>query len=89
MELVIVWGLIAAIAGAVWYFFRKPTHLETSASEPVEVKEEKVAVTKKAQLSKMTKKDLEVYGREIGIELDLRKKKDDLISAIQSQQKLL
>lgn len=86
MELAIVWGLIAAFAVAVWYFSRKPTHLETSAPKPVEVKEEKVAVTK-AQLSKMTKKDLEAYGREIGIELDLRKKKDDLISEIQSHQK--
>jgi len=86
MELAIVWGLIAAFAVGVWYFSRKPTKLETNTPEPVEVKEEKVADTK-AQMSKMTKKDLEAYGREIGIELDLRKKKDDLISAIESHQK--
>jgi len=39
------------------------------------------------QYNKLTKKELEEYGRTLGIELDRRKKKDDLISAIKNAEK--
>ena len=36
----------------------------------------------KAQLSKMTKAQLETLGREFGIEVDRRKKKDDIVQEV-------
>lgn len=42
----------------------------------------KPAKTTKAQLNKLTKAQLEEKGREIGIELDKRKKKADLVNEV-------
>jgi len=36
----------------------------------------------KASLNKLTKADLELKGRELGVELDKRKKKDDLVAEV-------
>ena len=50
------------------------------------LEEEVVTKVTKADLQKMTKAELEGYGRTIGIELDRRKKKADLIAEIESAQ---
>lgn len=50
------------------------------------LEEEVVTKVTKADLQKMTKAELEGYGRTIGIELDKRKKKADLIAEIESAQ---
>ena len=50
--------------------------------EPVEVKEEKP----KVDLRAMTKKQLETYGRTLGIELDRRHNKKKLIARLESAQ---
>jgi len=42
----------------------------------------KPAKTTKAQLNKLTKAQLEEKGREIGLELDKRKKKADLVNEV-------
>lgn len=47
----------------------------------------KPAKTTKAQLNKLTKAQLEEKGREIGIELDKRKKKADLVDEVFKQLK--
>ena len=47
----------------------------------------KPAKTTKAQLNKLTKDQLEVKGREIGLELDKRKKKADLVDEVYTQLK--
>jgi len=47
----------------------------------------KPAKTTKAQLNKLTKAQLEEKGREIGLELDKRKKKADLIDEVYTQLK--
>lgn len=49
--------------------------------------EPKVSKPTKATLSKLTKKQLEEKGRELGIELDLRKKKADLVNEVHKQLK--
>lgn len=41
-----------------------------------------VAKLTKASLSKLTKADLELKGRELGVELDRRKKKDVLVAEV-------
>jgi hypothetical protein len=41
-----------------------------------------VAKLSKASLSKLTKADLELKGREFGVELDKRKKKDVLVAEV-------
>ena len=41
-----------------------------------------VAKLTKASLSKLTKADLELKGREFGVELDKRKKKDVLVAEV-------
>ena len=50
--------------------------------ESVEVKEEKP----KVDLRAMTKKQLEIYGRSLGIELDRRHNKKKLIARLESVQ---
>jgi len=50
--------------------------------EPVEVKEEKP----KVDLQSMTKRQLETYGRSLGIELDRRHNKKKLIARLESAQ---
>lgn len=42
----------------------------------------KTATVKKADLVKLTKAQLEEKGREFGIEIDKRKKKDDLVKEV-------
>jgi len=48
--------------------------------------EDEVTTVTKADLQKMTKAELEGYGRTLGIELDKRKKKADLIAEIEKAQ---
>ena len=48
--------------------------------------EDEVTTVTKADLQKMTKAELEGYGRTLGIELDRRKKKADLIADIEKAQ---
>ena len=48
-------------------------------AEPAVKAEAKIT---KASLSKLTKAQLEAKGREFGIELDKRKKKDDLVAEV-------
>lgn len=48
--------------------------------------EDEVTTVTKADLQKMTKAELEGYGRTLGIELDRRKKKADLIAEIEKAQ---
>ena len=55
---------------------------EGIGQEPVEVKEEKPKVDFRA----MTKKQLEEYGRTLGIELDRRHNKKKLIARLESAQ---
>lgn len=59
--------------------------LEAKASDPKPAKKKKHT---KASLSKLTKADLEQLGRkDFGIELDRRKKKDDLVAELLKAQK--
>lgn len=56
---------------------------EPKAAPKVAKKVEEVAVkVTKASLSKLTKAQLEDKGREFGVELDRRKKKDDLVAEV-------
>ena len=48
--------------------------------------EDEVTTVTKADLQKMTKAELEGYGRTLGIELDKRKKKADLIAEVETAQ---
>lgn len=48
--------------------------------------EDEVTTVTKADLQKMTKTELEGYGRTLGIELDRRRKKADLIAEIEKAQ---
>lgn len=48
--------------------------------------EDEVTTVTKADLQKMTKAELEGYGRTLGIELDKRKKKADLIAEVEKAQ---
>ncbi len=49
-----------------------------------EVKEEEPKVTKTPNFERMTKLNLETYGKELGLELDVTKTKTELISEIQT-----
>ncbi len=55
---------------------------EGLVQEPVEVKEKKP----KVNLQSMTKRQLEEYGRTLGIELDRRNNKKKLIARLESAQ---
>jgi len=48
--------------------------------------EDEVTIVTKEDLQKMTKAELEGYGRTLGIELDKRKKKADLIAEVEKAQ---
>lgn len=71
-------------------FFEKPEPVKEvkvaskpAASKPAPKKAEpKVAKVTKASLSKLTKAQLESKGREFGIEVDKRKKKDDIVAEV-------
>ena len=71
-------------------FFGKPEPVKEvkvaskpAASKPALKKAEpKVAKVTKANLSKLTKAQLESKGREFGIEVDKRKKKDDIVAEV-------
>ena len=64
------------------------TVVEEKLTPPQQPKAEpKVSKPTKATLSKLTKKQLEEKGRELGIELDLRKKKADLVNEVHKQLK--
>ena len=61
---------------------------EPKAGEPVKAKAKAPAAqpasekVTKASLSKLTKAQIEEKGREFGIEVDRRKKKDDLVAEV-------
>ena len=71
-------------------FFEKPEPVKEvkvaskpAASKPAPKKAEpKVAKVTKASLSKLTKAQLESKGKEFGIEVDKRKKKDDIVAEV-------
>tara|TARA_B100000073_G_C23688667_1_gene555524 strand:- start:567 stop:845 length:279 start_codon:yes stop_codon:yes gene_type:complete len=92
MENLVGIGIVIAIAGFVVYkmFWGKD---EVSAPAPVKAPapapaEAKAKVPSKAQLSKMTKKELDDFAKvEFGVKLDARLKKDDMIKAFQKEVK--
>ena len=57
---------------------------KTAAKKPAPAKKApaKTATVKKADLVKLTKAQLEEKGREFGVEIDKRKKKDDLVKEV-------
>ena len=61
---------------------------DTVKQEVVEVKEKILQTTKKTrkQLHSMTKKQIEEYGRELGIELDRRLTKAKLVAQVEKEQ---
>jgi len=75
-------GLLCLQAGCVEVKDHEEVHVEEAPvveDEPVvEVHEEEV------DLQSMTKLELEAHGRTMGIELDRRKKKSDLIAELQA-----
>tara|TARA_Y100001937_G_scaffold20489_1_gene28555 strand:+ start:85 stop:417 length:333 start_codon:yes stop_codon:yes gene_type:complete len=75
-------GLLCLQAGCVEVKEHKEVHVEEAPvveDEPVvEVHEEEI------DLESMTKLELEAHGRTLGIELDRRKKKSDLIAELQA-----
>jgi len=82
-----IWGWLTGSG-----FLKEPSQSEKvkAVSEEVKVAEPKTAKKKhtKASLSKLTKADLEHLGRnDFGIELDRRKKKDDLVAELLKAQK--
>ena len=62
--------------------------IDTVEQEVVEVKEEVPQAPKKTrkQLQSMTKKQIEEFGRELGIELDRRLTKAKLIAQVEKEQ---
>jgi hypothetical protein len=72
------------------FFFGKPEPVvevkvasKPASSKPAPKKAApKVAKTTKASLTKLTKGQLEAKGREFGIEVDKRKKKDDIVAEV-------
>ena len=92
MENLVGIGIVIVIAGFVVYqiFWSKD---EVSAPAPVKAPapapaEAKAKVPSKAQLSKMTKKELDDFANvEFGVKLDARLKKDDMIKAFQKEVK--
>ena len=86
MENLVGIGIVIVIAGFVVYkmFWGKD---EVSAPAPAPA-EAKAKVPSKAQLSKMTKKELDDFAKvEFGVKLDARLKKDDMIKAFQKEVK--
>ena len=59
-----------------------PEEVVTPAPAPAVKEEPKVAKITKASLSKLTKAQLEEKGREFGIEVDRRKKKDAIVAEV-------
>ena len=57
---------------------------EVSIEEEAVIEEAPAAEDPKPNFESMTKVELEAYGRTIGIELDRRKKKSDLIAELQA-----
>ena len=60
----------------------EPAPKPKAAPKAVAKAEEVAVKITKASLSKLTKAQLEEKGREFGVELDRRKKKDDLVAEV-------
>ena len=86
MENFIGIGIVVVIVGFVVYqsFFKKDKVVESKpapapAPAPAPKAPAKPKVPSAAELNKKTKAELELLARENGVELDLRKKKADLV----------
>lgn len=94
MDPVISFLVVVAVVGGVFYFFNKKNSSTDDSGEsgirpapapaPVEAKAKPAASTTPkvpsvAELNKKTKAELELLARKNGVELDLRKKKADLV----------
>jgi len=86
MENFIGIGIVVVIVGFVVYqsFFKKDDVVESKpapapAPAPAPKAPAKPKVPTAAELNKKTKAELELLARENGVELDLRKKKADLV----------
>lgn len=102
MEALIVLGLVVLAAGVAWFAFKKSSAL-VKVEETIDEIEEKIEEVvedvkediKEAiddlpsvnDLKKLTKAKLEELGRELGIELDKRKTKDNMIKELQEKTK--
>jgi molecular chaperone DnaK (HSP70) len=97
MELVIL-GVVAAVVIAAWWVMN-PKEVEQTVEEIEDKIEEVVEDVKEDvkealdnlpsvdDLKKLTKAKLEELGRELGVELDKRKTKDNMIKELQSSVK--
>ena len=84
MENSIIGIVVVAVVGfVVWHsFFKKDDVVESkpvSAPAPAPSAPAKAKVPTTAELNKKTKAELELLARENGVELDLRRKKADLV----------
>ena len=92
-SIMIVSGLVAV--GLVWFFFfRDPDQEANVTTKPVEpvskpapAPEKKAKLPSKAELDKLTKAKLEELGRELGVELDKRKTKANMITDLKKAAK--
>ena len=87
MELTYVLGGVAVILFVMWVAQKVVEYLygtdfdmklqEVADAQPT------VVVPPPSELKKMTKANLEVFGRELGVDLDKRKTKDNMIKQLQ------
>ena len=101
MELIIlIVGVVAALYGYVWWTKQGGEEKVEEAIEEIEEKIEEVVEDVKEDikeaiedlpsvddLKKLTKAKIEELGRELGVELDKRKTKDNMIKELQEKAK--
>lgn len=71
-----------SVPAAIDQVMLTPKKTAAKKPAPTEKAPAKKATVKKADLVKLTKAQLEEKGREFGIEIDKRKKKDDLVKEV-------
>jgi hypothetical protein len=101
MEALFVLGLVVLAGVVIWYVMSKSKDLfpkvEETIEEIEETIEEVVDATRRevrealdslptaAELKKLTKAKLEELGRDLGVELDKRKTKDNMIKELEEK----
>jgi len=101
MEALFVLGLVVLAGVVVWYVMSESKDLFPKVEETIEEIEEKIdevvddikeevkealdSLPSAAELKKLTKAKLEELGRYLGVELDNRKTKDNMIKELQEK----
>lgn len=101
MEALFVLGLVVLAGVVVWYVMSESKDLFPKVEATIEEIEEKIeevvaqtfeeleealdSLPTAAELKKLTKAKLEELGRDLGVELDKRKTKDNMIKELQEK----